>query len=94
MNSNLMLVDLLKTIRNLKSQIQIIQGLEISEEEKKLIDTALIKLREELLKVDSLLPNFLTAINVLQSQVQIIKELELSEKDKEILITTINKLSL
>lgn len=49
MNSNFMLADLLKTIRNLKSQIQIIQGLEISEEEKKLIDTALIKLKEELL---------------------------------------------
>lgn len=50
MNSNFMLADLLKTIRNLDSQIQIIQELELSEEEKNVIDNALIKLNEDILK--------------------------------------------
>ncbi len=50
MDSNFMLADLLKTIRNLNSQIQIIQGLDLSEKERKVIDNALIKLNEDIQK--------------------------------------------
>ena len=92
MSSNLMLADLLKTIRNLKSQIQIIQGLDLSQQEKKLIDTALTKLNEDLLNTDSLLSNFLEAISVIKNQTEIIKDLNLSEEEKEILITAIDRL--
>jgi hypothetical protein len=87
-----MLADLLKTIRSLKSQVQIIHGLDLSEKEKKIIDTALIKLNEDLLNTDSLLSNFLEAINILKNQVEILKELDLLEEEKEILITAIDRL--
>lgn len=50
MDTNFILADLLKTIRNLSSQIQIIQGLDLSEKERKVIDAALIKLNEDIQK--------------------------------------------
>lgn len=90
-NSNIM-SDILKTIRILKSQIDIIQGLQLSEEEKKLVSTALIKLNEVLLNTDSILSDLQVATNILKNQVQIIEEIDLSEEDKEILISSLNRL--
>jgi hypothetical protein len=80
-----MFADFLKTVRTLKSQIQIIQGLNLSEEEKKLITTSLTKLDEDLLKT-------VESISILKDQVEIIKKLNLSEDEKKILATALDRL--
>ena len=50
MDSNFILIDLLKTIRSLNNQMQIIQALDLSEKERKVINNALIKLNEDIEK--------------------------------------------
>lgn len=92
MKKDILLTDFLKLIRTVKSQIQIIKDLEISQEEKKIIDAALSELRKDLEKKDSQLTNLLESIKFLKSQIQAVKRFELSQEEKETLENALNEL--